>query len=75
MITYNIRYRGPFEYEKFVLNIMQQYNQTKEALQDFESYKTSTVDNMSNTINTLFKKSIKPNNISEQLLTLKILKG
>lgn len=75
MITYNIRYRGPFEYEKFVLNIMQQYNQTKEALQDFESYKASTIDDMSNTINTLFKKSIEPNNISEQLLTLKILKG
>lgn len=75
MITYNIRYRGPFEYEKFVLNIMQQYNQTKEALQDFKSYKTSTIDNMSNIINTLFKKSIEPNNISEQLLTLKILKG
>ena len=75
MITYNIRYRGPFEYEKFVLNIMQQYNQTKEVLQDFESYKASTIDDMSNTINTLFKKSIEPNNISEQLLTLKILKG
>lgn len=75
MITYNIRYRGPFEYEKFVLNIMQQYNQTKEALQDFESYKASAIDNMSNVINTLFKKSIEPNNISEQLLTLKILKG
>lgn len=75
MITYNIRYRGPFEYEKFVLNIMQQYNQTKEALQDFESYKASTIDNINNTINTLFKKSIEPNNISEQLLTLKILKG
>lgn len=75
MITYNIRYRGPFEYEKFVLNIMQQYNQTKEALQDFESYKAFTIDDMSNVINTLFKKSIEPNNISEQLLTLKILKG
>ena len=54
---------------------MKQYNQTKDALQDFESYKASTIDNMSNTINTLFKKSIEPNNISEQLLTLKILKG
>lgn len=75
MIQYNIRYRGPFEYEKFVLNIMQQYNQMKDALQDFESYKASTIDNMSNIINTLFKKSIEPNNISEQLLTLKILKG
>lgn len=75
MIQYNIRYRGPFEYEKFVLNIMQQYNQTKDALQDFESYKASTIDNMFNIINTLFKKSIEPNNISEQLLTLKILKG
>jgi len=27
MISYNFRYRGPFEYEKFVLNILQFHNE------------------------------------------------
>lgn len=75
MITYNIRYRGPFEYEKFVLNIMQNYNETKALVEDFTYYKESTIDDLQNKVNTLFKKSIQPNNISEQLLTLRLLKG
>lgn len=75
MITYNIRYRGPFEYEKFVLNIMQNYNEAKELLDDFTHYKESTIDDLQNKVNTLFKKSIQPNNMSEQLLTLRLLKG
>ena len=75
MITYNIRYRGPFEYEKFVLNIMQNYNETKALAEDFTYYKESTIDDLQNKVNTLFKKSIQPNNISEQLLTLRLLKG
>lgn len=75
MITYNIRYRGPFEYEKFVLNIMQNYNETKALVEDFTYYKESTIDDLQNKVNTLFKKSIQPNNMSEQLLTLRLLKG
>lgn len=75
MITYNIRYRGPFEYEKFVLNIMQHYNETKEILDEFLEYKEKTIDNLSESINTLFSKSIQPNSLSEEILKLKILKG
>lgn len=75
MITYNIRYRGPFEYEKFILNIMQNYNETKTLIEDFTHYKESTIDDLQNKVNTLFKKSIQPNNMSEQLLTLRLLKG
>ena len=26
MILYNVRHRGPYEYDKFVLNIFQLYN-------------------------------------------------
>ena len=29
MINYNIRYRGPYEYDKFILNILQLYNAIK----------------------------------------------
>ena len=27
MIQYNMRYRGPYEYEKFILNVYQFYNE------------------------------------------------
>ena len=29
MIKYNFRYRGPFEYDKFVLNILQFHNEVR----------------------------------------------
>ena len=30
MITYNMRYRGPYEYDKFALNILQDINLVKD---------------------------------------------
>lgn len=30
MITYNMRYRGPYEYDKFALNILQYINIVKD---------------------------------------------
>lgn len=33
MINYNMRYRGPYEYDKFVLNVFQYSN----AIYDFEN--------------------------------------
>lgn len=27
MILYNLRYRGPYEYEKFILNVFQYHNE------------------------------------------------
>ena len=30
MITYNMRYRGPYEYDKFTLNILQYINLVKD---------------------------------------------
>lgn len=29
MILYNYRYRGPYEYDKFVNNVLQFYNETR----------------------------------------------
>ena len=39
MIFYNMRYRGPYEYEKFILNILQYTNTVNEIAHD-----TSDVD-------------------------------
>lgn len=49
MITYNMRYRGPYEYDKFALNILQYINLVKDI--------TSSVNK--NTENNLVSKSEK----------------
>ena len=36
MILYNYRYRGPFEYDKFVLNVYQLRNEIKRASKKFK---------------------------------------
>ena len=41
MILYNIRHRGPYEYDKFVLNILQTYNEVKRLLDSFEKNSNS----------------------------------
>lgn len=32
MIVYNMRYRGPMEYDKFILNVLQYHNEVNEIL-------------------------------------------
>lgn len=39
MIIYNIRANGPWEYDKFILNTMQLYNEIKELEEDTVSTK------------------------------------
>lgn len=41
MILYNIRHRGPYEYDKFTLNILQTYNEVKRLLDSFEKNSSS----------------------------------
>ena len=43
MILYNIRHRGPFEYDKFVLNILQVSNETKRLLKNFNAAADSKI--------------------------------
>lgn len=58
MITYNIRYRGPYEYDKFVLNILQLYNAIKlselNELKDLENNNNSLIA-IEKVINDLYK--------------------
>ena len=35
-ILYNLRYRGPYEYDKFILNIFQNANETNRLLRNIE---------------------------------------
>ena len=37
MIHYNMRYRGAYEYDKFVLNILQLHNECVDFINDLDS--------------------------------------
>lgn len=41
MILYSYRYRGPFEYDKFILNIYQLRNEIKWASKKFKEEETN----------------------------------
>lgn len=66
MIVYNNRYRGPIEYDKFILNILQFSNETNLILVNefYESKSQSTLKAFKENIDDLFQKQL---NQSEQL--------
>lgn len=41
MIYYNMRYRGPYEYDKFTLNILNYVNFVTDYINDIEDYQYS----------------------------------
>ena len=46
MIHYNMRYRGTYEYDKFVLNILQMHNEYVDYIDDI--FNNEDVNNLSN---------------------------
>lgn len=67
MIHYNMRYRGPYEYEKFLLNILQYSNNAHDfsgELNGLEEYKT--LKELHDTISDLFNQSTGHYNKSEK---------
>lgn len=76
MINYNIRYRGPYEYDKFILNIFQYSN----AIYDFE-YDLSnkgaytTINELKDTVDALFDQIIQEKGFSDQVYRTLIMLG
>lgn len=67
MIHYNMRYRGPYEYDKFVLNILQYSNDANDFLDDFENVQAfKTIKELKNIVDDLYNKSTGPYGSSEQ---------
>ena len=40
MIFYNFRYRGPYEYDKYVLNVLQYSNMVNDFINDIDNTAT-----------------------------------
>mgnify|MGYP003301131134 CR=1 FL=1 len=67
MIHYNMRYRGPYEYEKFLLNVLQYSNMSHDfssEVNEIEEYET--LKELQDTVTDLFNKSTGAYGTSEQ---------
>ena len=75
MILYNMRERGPYEYDKFVLNILQLYNAINLAEINELSQTNAginSLNSMSTTVNSLYNKIIgteSEKGVTEQIFT------
>lgn len=71
MILYNIRHRGPYEYDKFVLNIMQTYNEVKRLLDSFNINSSSKLMEKKKAIDTYMDEMSDVDGVLEELLLVR----
>ena len=67
MIHYNMRYRGPYEYEKFILNVLQYSNNAHDfssEVNGLEEYET--LQEIQDNVTDLYNKSTGAYGTSEQ---------
>ena len=55
MILYNMRYRGPYEYDKTVLNVFQFYNEILSMTKELEEQNEQNIKLIQDKIETLFQ--------------------
>lgn len=68
MINYNMRYRGPYEYDKFILNIFQYSNAIYDFENDLSENSTyNTINSMRETVDDLFNQVIKEKGLSDKI--------
>lgn len=67
MIHYNMRHRGAYEYDKFVLNILQYANEAADFADDLTKIKDyKTLKMLCDEINDLYNKSTGDSGLSQQ---------
>ena len=71
MILYNIRYRGPYEYDKFILNIFQLNNEIKRLQKEFNDTSLSQLLLKQKELNDIFNELTKEDNELDRLLSIK----
>lgn len=67
MILYNIRKNGPYEYDKFVLNIYQIINDTRDKQVEIEKNIKNIQDKL-DTVNTIYENIQKDINKTQTLM-------
>lgn len=72
MILYNMRYRGPYEYDKFVLNTMQFVNETKRLKGQLGDTTLAELEKMRDKLMDIIDEETKENSVGSELLALRI---
>lgn len=68
MILYNMRYRGPFEYDKFVLNTFQIANEAKSLLKKINKNDLNSLNNISKQLDNIYQKLTSDDSTSMNIL-------
>ena len=72
MIKYNLRYRGPFEYDKLILNILQFSNEVKLLKNNLNATGKDSLDEYYADVDNIYNVLVSENNIMSELLKIKI---
>lgn len=72
MIKYNLRYRGPFEYDKLILNILQFSNEVKLLKNNLNATGKDSLDEYYAAVDNIYNALVSENNIMSELLKIKI---
>lgn len=68
MIHYNMRYRGPYEYDKFILNIFQCSNAIYDFKNDLsENSYTNSINSMRQMVDSMYNEAIKYKGSSDRV--------
>lgn len=70
MILYNFRHRGPYEYDKFVLNILQLHNEIALLEQRLAEGSASQLAITTKEFNTVFDSIVGDESLSKEMLLL-----
>ena len=68
MINYNMRYRGPYEYDKFILNVFQYSNAIYDLEKELsEGDSGNTINEINKTVNDLFNQVVGVDGVSDKV--------
>ena len=74
MIFYNFRYRGPYKYDKYVLNVLQYSNMVNDFIHDINNTATwKTLYDLNNEVNDIYNKTIGDGGRSDMIYETLIL--
>lgn len=71
MILYNFRYRGPFEYDKFILNVFQLSNEIKRMNRHIDENGVSNIVKIKEELDKIFNELTDINNNLSDILNIK----
>jgi hypothetical protein len=68
MILYNIRYRGPFEYDKFILNTLQLCNETKRLEKNLKDTSLTELNTNKEELYSILNELVKEDSLLQKLI-------